>query len=216
MRLILMGPPGAGKGTQAKKICKNLRIPHISTGDLFMKNIEKATPLGLQVQSMIHEGLLVPDHLVVGMVKERLQEADAKEGFLLDGFPRTLHQGEVLMALLEELAKPLDQVFFIDVPLENILTRMVGRRVCRKCGASYHERFHPPKMQGQCDLCGHALVERKDDGEASVKRRLRVYEEETKPLVGFFTKKGLIKVIDGEGSIDTVTEEILQTLAQKV
>lgn len=216
MRIVLLGPPGAGKGTQAKIISKVLSVPHISTGDIFMKNIREETELGIKAKEYIHKGLLVPDEVTIGLVKRRLEEKDAGEGYLLDGFPRTLHQGEALLSHLETSHKMLDAVVFFDVPHEELLLRMEGRRVCSSCGASYHLTFNPPKKKEVCDLCSGPLIVRKDDTKESVEERLRVYESETKLLVHFFELKGLLRKVDGTKEIDEVTKDVLEALQIKV
>lgn len=216
MRVVLLGPPGAGKGTQAKIISKVLSVPHISTGDIFMKNIREETELGIKAKEYIHKGLLVPDEVTIGLVENRLEEEDAGEGYLLDGFPRTLSQGEALLNHLESSHKMLDAVVFLDVPHEELLLRMEGRRVCSSCGASYHLTFNPPREMEVCNLCSGHLIIRKDDTEEAVKERLRVYESETKPLVHFFELKGLLRKVDGTKEIDEVTEDVLEALQIKV
>lgn len=216
MRVVLLGPPGAGKGTQAKIISRVLSIPHISTGDIFMKNIQEETDLGKKAKEYIHKGLLVPDEVTIGLVKRRLEEKDTVGGYLLDGFPRTLAQGEALLAHLESVNSMLDLVIFLDVPHEDLLQRMEGRRICGTCGASYHLTNHPPRTEGVCDLCKGSLVTRKDDRIEAVEERLRVYEAETKPLVQFFEEKGLLKRFDGTQEIQTVTTNLLQELQERV
>lgn len=216
MRVVLLGPPGAGKGTQAKIISKVLSVPHISTGDIFMRNIREETDLGLQAKAYIHKGLLVPDEVTIGLVEKRLEEKDTENGYLLDGFPRTVNQGEALLSHLVSSGKMLDAVIFLDVPHEELILRMEGRRVCTGCGASYHVAFHPPMKEDVCDLCHGSLHIRKDDRKEAVEERLRVYEGETKPLVQFFEGKGLLRRIDGTKEIYEVTEAVLGALQLKV
>lgn len=216
MRVVLLGPPGAGKGTQAKIISRVLSVPHVSTGDIFMKNIREGTELGLKAKEYIHIGLLVPDEVTIGLVESRLEEKDAEKGYLLDGFPRTLSQGEALLAGIEGAGKKLDAVIFLDVPFEELLLRMEGRRVCTGCGASYHVLNNPPKIPDVCDLCGGALQVRKDDRKEAVEERLRVYEGETKPLVRFFEERGLLMRVDGTKEIEAVTRDLLDKLKEKV
>ncbi len=212
MRLILLGPPGAGKGTQAKFISERYHLPHISTGDLFMRNISQKTPLGLKAKEYMDKGLLVPDHLTIDLVKHRLEEEDAKEGYLLDGFPRTVHQAKVLCDLLDEMGESLDAALLMDVPSEILRKRIPGRRVCSNCGATYHAEFNPPQKEGICDACQHELIQRRDDREEAVEERLRVYEEHTLPLLSFFKERNLLKIIDGTQQIEEVFDSIQRAL----
>lgn len=204
MNIVLLGPPGAGKGTQAKKIVQQYSIPHISTGDIFRKNITEQTPLGKKAKEYIDQGLLVPDELTIDIVKDRLMQDDCSEGFLLDGFPRTVFQAESLDSFLKKLDKVIECALLIEVPRENILMRMTGRRMCKNCGASYHVTFNPPKADGKCDLCGGPLVQRKDDTEATVKERLKVYDEQTQPLIDYYAEQDKLIEIDGTQDIDVV------------
>lgn len=204
MRIILLGPPGAGKGTQAKLISEKYSISHISTGDIFRKNISEKTPLGVKAKEYMDKGLLVPDELTIDIVKDRLTNEDCKTGFLLDGFPRTVKQAEALEDFLKTRGENIDTALLIHVPSEFILDRMTGRRVCPACGASYHIKFNPPKVDEICDMCGSGIVQRKDDSEETVKERIDVYEKQTQPLVDFYKSKDQLFVVDGTQSIDHV------------
>ncbi|MGY0373506.1 adenylate kinase [Clostridium sp. JNZ J1-5] len=208
MRIILLGPPGAGKGTQAKLISEKFDIPHISTGDIFRKNISEKTPLGVKAKEYMDKGLLVPDELTIDIVNDRLTKDDCKKGFLLDGFPRTVKQAEALEDFLSGRNESIDTALLIEVPSEYILDRMTGRRVCPSCGASYHIKFNPPKVDGICDLCGSKIIQRKDDTAETVKERIDVYEKQTQPLVDFYRAKDQLFVVDGTQLIDTVFEVI--------
>jgi adenylate kinase len=212
MKIILLGPPGAGKGTQAKSISEAYHIPHISTGDIFRKNITEKTPLGVEAKGYMDRGQLVPDELTINLVTDRLQNEDCKNGYLLDGFPRTVKQAEALDAYLNKNGNSIDAALLIDVPFSFILERMTGRRVCSECGASYHVKNNPPKIEGKCDLCGGALTQRKDDSEDTVNERLDVYEKQTQPLVEYYKKNNILKVLDGTRAIDKVFEEICSLL----
>ena len=212
MKIVLLGPPGAGKGTQAKSISNRYSIPHISTGDIFRKNISENTPLGIKAKSYMDNGQLVPDEVTINMVKDRLQQDDCKNGYLLDGFPRTVHQAEALDNFLTEREESIDTALLIEVPKEFILERMTGRRVCPSCGASYHIKFNPPTNDGKCDLCGSDVIQRKDDTEETVKERLDVYENQTQPLIDFYKNKKQLSVVDGTQAINEVFESICQIL----
>lgn len=209
MRLILLGPPGAGKGTQASAIVKKYNIPHISTGDIFRANIKLGTDLGKEAKSYIDKGLLVPDEVVISIVKDRLAEDDCKNGFLLDGFPRTLDQGEALDENLKDMGISLDKVINIEVEIDILIERAIGRRICKECGATYHVKFNPPKEEGKCDVCSGELYQRDDDTEETVKKRFSVYQEQTKPLIDYYTKKDLILNVDGSKAIDEISMDIL-------
>ncbi|AYF53738.1 adenylate kinase [Clostridium botulinum C] len=208
MRMILLGPPGAGKGTQAKLISEKYSIPHISTGDIFRKNISEKTPLGVKAKEYMDKGQLVPDELTIDLVNDRLTHEDCKTGFLLDGFPRTVKQAEALENFLNKNNQSLDTALLINVPSSFILERMTGRRVCPSCGASYHIKFNPPKIEGICDVCKAEVIQRKDDTEETVKERIEVYDRQTQPLVDFYASKDQLFVVDGTQSIDQVFETI--------
>ena len=212
MKIVLLGPPGAGKGTQAKSISNRYSIPHISTGDIFRKNISENTPLGIEAKSYMDNGQLVPDEVTINMVKDRLQQDDCKNGYLLDGFPRAVHQAEALDNFLTEREESIDTALLIEVPKEFILERMTGRRVCPSCGASYHIKFNPPTNDGKCDLCGSDVIQRKDDTEETVKERLDVYENQTQPLIDFYKNKKQLSVVDGTQAINEVFESICKIL----
>ncbi|APH18577.1 adenylate kinase [Clostridium botulinum] len=214
MRIILLGPPGAGKGTQAKLISEKFSIPHISTGDIFRANIKKKTPLGIEAKRYIDNGQLVPDEVTIGIVKDRLTKDDCDNGFLLDGFPRTVAQAEALDEFLKGINKELDVALLIKVPEEFILERMTGRRVCTSCGASYHIRFNPPKIEGKCDICDNELIQRKDDTEATVKERLEVYSKQTYPLINYYKDNGIISEVNGTESINEVFGNISNILGR--
>ena len=208
LNIILMGPPGAGKGTQATRIVDAFHIPHISTGDMFREAISQGTPLGLQAKAIIERGDLVPDDITIGLVKERLSQPDCARGYLLDGFPRTIHQAEALKDLGPEIDREVALVVDISVPDEELVRRISGRRVCPKCGASYHVQDMKPAQDGICDRCGSPLVQRKDDNEASLKIRLENYYKQTAPLQAFYAKEGLYHSVQGVCSADALFEEI--------
>lgn len=212
MKIILLGPPGAGKGTQAKSISNKYKIPHISTGDIFRKNISEKTVLGIEAKKFMDNGQLVPDSLTIDLVKSRLQEDDCSNGFLLDGFPRTVTQAGALDEFLNDTNIKLDTTLLIDVPREFILERMTGRRVCPSCGASYHVSFNPPKREGKCDICGSEIIQRADDSAATVNKRLDVYEAQTQPLIDYYTGKGLLSKVDGTQAINDVFKSICTLL----
>lgn len=212
MKIILLGPPGAGKGTQAKLISEKFSIPHISTGDIFRKNISEKTPLGIEAKTYMDNGKLVPDEVTIGIVKDRLIEDDCKNGFLLDGFPRTVKQAEALDSFLNDNGQKIDTALLIDVPKEFILERMTGRRVCSKCGASYHIKFNPSKVEGKCDACDGTLIQRKDDTEATVKERLDVYDRQTQPLIQYYKEQSILSTVEGTGEITKVFDEICDVL----
>ncbi|EFM26135.1 adenylate kinase [Peptoniphilus duerdenii] len=215
MRLVILGPPGAGKGTQADFIVENFKTPHISTGDIFRENIKNGTDLGKKAKSYMDKGLLVPDELVIEIVKDRLSKDDVQEGFLLDGFPRTVAQAVSLDAFLEERGQSLDSVLNIDVDTDILVERAVGRRVCKTCGASYHVKYNPPKEDGVCDKDQGPLIQRDDDTEATVKTRIKVYFEQTAPLIDYYKAQGLLDNIDGKEDIDTIRKEIVEVLDGK-
>ncbi len=215
MRLILLGPPGAGKGTQAVGIVKAFGIPHISTGDIFRKNLKEGTELGTRAKSFMDKGLLVPDQLVVEIVEDRLKEKDCEKGFLLDGFPRTLNQAKELDDVLAKMNVAMDNVVNIEVDKSILVGRAVGRRICRGCGATYHVEFNPPAKEEVCDLCGGELYQRSDDNEETVSKRIQVYLEQTQPLIEYYSKKGILIDIDGKQDIEKVTADIENALKGK-
>ena len=212
MKIVFMGPPGAGKGTQAEKIIETYQIPHISTGDMFRKAIKDQTELGMEAKRYMDQGALVPDHVTIGIVKDRLSESDCKSGFLLDGFPRTVDQAKALDEILTSLDSKIDYVINIDVDLDILKERLTGRRICRSCGATYHMIFNPPAVAGTCDKCGGELYQRKDDNEETVGNRLDVYVSQTKPLLDYYSLAGNLVNINGQQSIDLVFEEIQNVL----
>lgn len=212
MKIILLGPPGAGKGTQAKLITEKYSIPHISTGDIFRKNISEKTPLGIEAKRYMDNGQLVPDEVTIGIVNDRLSMNDCENGFLLDGFPRTVKQAEALDSFLSSNEQKIDTALLIEVPKEFILERMTGRRVCSACGASYHIKFNRPKVENKCDICGGPLVQRKDDTEETVKERLDVYDRQTQPLIQYYKEKNILAKVDGTEEIGKVFEKICDVL----
>jgi len=212
MNLILLGAPGAGKGTQAKLIVEKYGIPQISTGDMLREAVAKGTELGKKAKEYMDRGELVPDEVVIGIVKERLKQPDCEKGFILDGFPRTLKQAEELDKMLEELGKKIDAVINVHVPEEEVVKRIVNRRTCKNCGAVYHLIYNPPKEEGKCDKCGGELYQRDDDKEETVRARYKVYKEQTEPLIEYYSKKGLLYNVDGTKSIEEVFEEIQKIL----
>ena len=201
MNLILLGAPGAGKGTQAEKICEKLSIPAISTGNMLREAMANGTEMGLKAKSFIDAGKLVPDEVVIGIIDERLKQDDCKNGFILDGFPRTIPQAEAL----DEMGVRIDKVIDIEVPDEKIASRLSGRRVCLKCGATYHTEFKKPKTEGICDACGDTLIQRKDDMPETVLDRLKTYHEQTEPLKGYYEKKGILRVVEGQEEVADTT-----------
>ncbi|MBC6004828.1 Adenylate kinase [uncultured Clostridium sp.] len=215
MRIILLGPPGAGKGTQAAGIVEKYNIPHISTGDIFRKNIKEGTELGKKAKGFIDQGLLVPDELTVGLVTDRISQPDCEKGFMLDGFPRNVAQAQHLDKYLKEVGISLDKVVNIEVDKDILVGRAVGRRICKSCGATYHVEFNPPKADGVCDVCGGELYQRADDNEETVSKRIQVYLDETKPLVDYYSKEGIIANINGEQSIDKVFADIVDALGSE-
>ncbi|WP_154837679.1 adenylate kinase [Staphylococcus sp. Marseille-Q1834] len=214
MNIILMGLPGAGKGTQASEIVKKFPIPHISTGDMFRKAIKDETDLGKEAKSYMDRGELVPDEVTVGIVKERISEDDAKKGFLLDGFPRTIDQAEALNNIMSELGRNIDAVINIEVPEEELMNRLTGRRICEKCGTTYHLVFNPPKVDGVCDIDGGKLYQREDDNPETVSNRLSVNVKQSKPILEYYEEKGVLKNIDGAKDIDQVTKDVIDILDQ--
>ena len=212
MKIIMLGAPGAGKGTQAKQIAAKYNIPHISTGDIFRANIKNGTELGKKAKEYMDQGLLVPDELTCDLVMDRIAEDDAKNGFVLDGFPRTIPQAEALTAALEKIGQKMDFAIDVDVPDENIVNRMSGRRACLKCGATYHIVAIPPKKEGICDACGSELVQRDDDKPETVQKRLDVYHEQTQPLIEYYTGQGILKSVDGTLPMEEVFTAITSIL----
>ena len=212
MRIIMLGAPGAGKGTQAKKIAAKYGIPHISTGDIFRANIKNGTELGKKAKTYMDQGLLVPDELVCDLVVDRVQQDDCKKGYILDGFPRTIPQAESLDAALSRLGEAVDYAINVEVPDENIVKRMGGRRACVGCGATYHLVYAAPKKEGICDNCGAELILRDDDKPETVQKRLGVYHEQTQPLIDYYTKKGILKEVDGTMDMGDVFKAIVEIL----
>ena len=212
MNLILLGPPGAGKGTQAAKIIEKYNIPHISTGDIFRENIKEGTELGMKAKEFMDRGELVPDSLVIEIALDRLTKDDCREGFLLDGFPRTVEQAEALDKFLEERGGKVDHVLDKEVPAEELITRILGRRVCEKCGATYNIPNMPPKKDGICDVCGGKLMQRKDDTRETVENRIAVYEKQTAPLLDYYREAGNISHLDGTTGFENVFADIVGIL----
>lgn len=214
MKIIMLGAPGAGKGTQAKMIAEKCGIPHISTGDIFRANIKNGTELGAKAKEYMDKGLLVPDELVCDLVVDRIQQADCEKGYILDGFPRTIPQAEALENALNAIEQKLDYAIDIDVPDENIINRMSGRRACIGCGATYHVLFNPTKVEGKCDVCGESLILRDDDKPETVKKRLDVYHTQTQPLIDFYTERKVLVEVDGTQSMDKVFDDIMKILGE--
>lgn len=215
MRIILLGPPGAGKGTQAAGIVEKYNIPHISTGDIFRKNIKEGTDLGKKAKEYMDQGLLVPDELTVGLVTDRITQADCENGFMLDGFPRNVSQAEQLDAFLKENNIELSNVINIEVDKNILVSRAVGRRICKSCGATYHVEFNPPKIEGVCNVCQGELYQRADDNEETVSKRIQVYLDETRPLADYYAKVGILSNINGQQSIDEVFGDIVAALGSE-
>ena len=214
MKIIMLGAPGAGKGTQAKMIAEKCGIPHISTGDIFRANIKNGTELGAKAKEYMDKGLLVPDELVCDLVVDRIQQADCEKGYILDGFPRTIQQAEALENALNAIEQKLDYAIDIDVPDENIINRMSGRRACVGCGATYHVLFNPTKVEGKCDVCGESLILRDYDKPETVKKRLDVYHTQTQPLIDFYTERKVLVEVDGTQSMDKVFDDIMKILGE--
>ena len=214
MKIIMLGAPGAGKGTQAKKIADKYQVPHISTGDIFRANIKNGTELGMKAKTYMDQGLLVPDELVVDLLVDRIKQADCVNGYLLDGFPRTIPQAECLDEALAAKGEAIDYAIDVDVPDENIINRMSGRRACVACGATYHIVHIPTKVEGICDRCGEGLILRDDDKPETVKNRLNIYHEQTQPLIDFYTEKGVLKEVDGTVDMKDVFQAIVNILGE--
>lgn len=208
MRLVFLGPPGAGKGTQARELAAELGVPQIATGDMLREAVAAKTPLGLEAKRYMGSGALVPDEVVIGLIAERLAKPDARSGFILDGFPRTIPQAEGLDRLLKDLGQSIDRVIFFDVGEGELLRRLTRRRVCPECGAAFHLVFAPPKAGGRCDHCGGALIQREDDGEETVRTRLAVYSRQTAPLLDHYRDRHLLSAVSGEGDIQAVRRAI--------
>lgn len=215
MKIIMLGAPGAGKGTQAKKIAEVCSIPHISTGDIFRANIKNGTELGAKAKEYMDKGLLVPDELVCDLVVDRIQQDDCENGFILDGFPRTIPQAEALTNALKAIGQSMDYAIDVDVPDENIINRMSGRRACVGCGATYHIVFNPTKVEGVCDTCGEKLILRDDDKPETVKNRLQVYHDQTQPLIEYYSQAGILVTVDGTKNMEEVFADILKVLGVK-
>ncbi|HLC21616.1 MAG TPA: adenylate kinase [Candidatus Methylomirabilis sp.] len=212
MRLILLGPPGAGKGTQAKLLMSRLVVPQVSTGDILRQAVADGTDLGRTAKSFMDRGALVPDEVVIGIIEERLGQPDCSRGYILDGFPRTLAQAEALSRALTSLSATLDRVFSVEVPEDDLVKRLAGRRVCHGCGHMFHVDTHPPKQGGICDKCGNSLYQRDDDKEETIRHRLRVYREQTEPLIAYYEKMRLLRRIDGRGTIEEISQRIHRVL----
>lgn len=212
MRMILLGPPGCGKGTQAKMLIETYGIPQVSTGDILREELSQKTPLGLEAKTYMDKGALVPDGLVIRIIEGRLKKADCKGGFILDGFPRTLAQAEALEKTLAGMNLQIEHVLSIEVDDAELIRRLTGRRICRQCGGSYHLMFNPPRQEGRCDACGGELYQRDDDKEETIRKRIVVYQSQTEPLISFYQKKGILHAIPGVGSIDDIKGKILRAL----
>ena len=212
MRLVLLGAPGAGKGTQAKKLIEKYGTPQISTGDLLRAAVGAGTELGKEAKTFMDKGELVPDSVVLGMVEERLKQDDAKDGYILDGFPRNTAQAEALDVMLDKVGMSLDAALSVDVPLEDLMKRLTGRRTCKDCGQMYNIYFSAPAEEGKCDKCGGELYQRDDDQEATIQKRLEVYQQQTEPLIDYYRNEGILKSVSGTGGIDEIFNNVLTTL----
>lgn len=215
MRLILLGAPGAGKGTQAKLLTGTLGVPQVSTGDILRQAVANGTELGREAKSFMDRGALVPDGVVIGIIEERLRQQDCAQGYILDGFPRTLPQAEALAGALTSLRASMDRVLSVELPEGELVKRLTGRRVCRGCGNMYHVDTNPPRRPGICDTCGDTLYQRDDDKEETIRLRLRVYREQTEPLVAYYDKKGLLTRIDGRGTVEEISRLIHRALGRR-
>ncbi len=215
MFVMLLGPPGAGKGTQAEQLIDRYKLTHISTGDILRSSVKKGTELGKKAKEFMDKGQLVSDQVVIGIVEERLKEPDCESGVLLDGFPRTLIQGQYLDKALEKTGNSIDAVIYLNMEEEELVARLTGRRVCRDCGASYHLKFNSPQVRNVCDQCGGELYQREDDSIETVKERIKIYQEQTEPLINFYQKKNLLYAVDGGKEINQVFEEINKILVEK-
>ncbi|HET7853686.1 MAG TPA: adenylate kinase [Candidatus Methylomirabilis sp.] len=212
MRAILLGPPGAGKGTQAKMLTERYGVPQVSTGDILRAAVAAGTPLGKEAKTHMDRGALVPDEVVIGIVRDRLGEPDCRKGYLLDGFPRTVAQAEALTRMLKKLGAPLPRVVSLEVAEEELVKRLSGRRTCQGCGALFHVEFHPPRGEGTCDKCGGRLIQREDDKEETIRRRLQVYRKQTEPLIDYYEKQGLLKTVNGLGETGEVFARVSKAL----
>jgi adenylate kinase len=212
VRLIFLGPPAAGKGTQARRLAAKCGIPHISTGDILRAAVKTGSYLGRRAKQYMDRGALVPDDVMIGIIRERLQKADCARGFILDGFPRTIAQAEALAELLASLGKPLGRVINMEVPVEEVLRRMSGRLTCQNCGTMFNLILNPPKVSGRCDCCGSPLIQRADDRVETVHERLAIYRESTQPLVEYYRARGLLNTVDGTGTIDDIAKRILEAV----
>jgi adenylate kinase len=208
VRVAFLGPPGAGKGTQARELARGWGVPHIATGDMLREAVAAGTALGREAKGYMDKGALVPDDVIIGMIAERLRQPDARAGFLLDGFPRTIAQAEGLERLLKDLGLPLERVIYFDVATPELVRRLTGRRVCRACGHSFHVVSNPPRREAVCDACGGELYQRADDSEATVRNRLNVYTQQTAPLLDWYTGKGLLASVSGEGAIEAIGRRV--------
>ncbi len=215
MRMILLGPPGAGKGTQAKKLVDKYDIPQISTGDILRAAVKNQTSMGLKAKSYMDKGSLVPDEVVVGIIRDRLKEEDCQKGYILDGFPRTVPQADELKKALKEMGQSIDAVLSISVPDEELILRLTGRRTCKECGAGFHVQYKKPKEEGICDQCGGPLIQRDDDKEETIKNRLSVYNQQTEPLIRYYSEEGSLEEISGTGSIDEIFSRIVSVLEKE-
>jgi adenylate kinase len=216
VNLILLGPPGAGKGTQAQMIVERYHIPQISTGDILRTAVKEGTPLGMKAKVFMDQGQLVPDEVVIGIIEERLKELDCHSGFILDGFPRTLAQAEALHSILNKIGKSIDHAISIEVDPEELVRRLTGRRTCKKCGAMFHLLFHPPKKEGMCDRCGGTLYQREDDKEETIRTRLKEYQKQTAPLIQYYKLKNHLRPIRGVGEKDQIFKQIVRLLDETV